>query len=117
MSNIHLLKLGFNDYDFLFIRHIRKTVFKNEIGISESELFDEHDVHCDHFILFNGKNVVGSVRFLLYEKTIKLERMAILQEYRKNNYGKNSILHLRDFYNSLGYTRIFLDSIYSVRGF
>ena len=117
MSNIHLLKLGFNDYDFSIIRNIRKTVFKNEIGISESELFDEYDVHCDHFILFDGKNVVGSVRFILYAKTIKLERMAILQEYRKNNYGKNSILQLRDFYNSLGYTQIFLDSIYSVRNF
>ena len=117
MLNIHLLKLGFNDYDFSLIRDIRKIVFKNEIGISESELFDEYDVHCDHFIIFDGKNVVGSVRFVLYEKTIKLERMAILQEYRKNNYGKNSILQLREFYNSLGYTQIFLDSIYSVRGF
>ena len=117
MSNIHLLKLCFNDYEFSLIRCIRKTVFKNEIGISESELFDEHDVHCDHFILFNGKNAVGAVRFMLYEKTIKLERMAILQEYRKNSYGKNSILQLREFYNSLGYTQILLDSIYSVRGF
>ena len=117
MANIHLLKLDFNNYDFSLIRDIRKTVFKNEIGISESELFDDYDVHCDHFILFDGKNAVGSVRFVPYEKTIKLERMAILQEYRKNNYGKNSIFQLRDFYHSLGYTQIFLDSIYSVRGF
>jgi predicted GNAT family N-acyltransferase len=117
MSDIHLLKLHFEDNDFSIIIDIRKNVFTNELGIPESELFDEHDKTCDHFILFDGKNTVGSVRFMLYEKTIKLERMAILQEYRKNNYGKNSILQLRDFYNSLGYTQIFIDSIYSVRGF
>jgi predicted GNAT family N-acyltransferase len=117
MSNIHLLKLNFNDNNFSIIRNVRKNVFADELGISESKLFDEYDETCDHFILFDGKNAVGSVRFMLYEKTIKLERMAILQEYRKNSYGKNSILQLREFYNSLGYTQIFLDSIYSVRGF
>ena len=117
MSNIHLLKFSFNDNDFSIIKHIRKTVFTNEIGISESELFDEYDEYCDHFIIFDGKNVVGSVRFVSFGKTIKLERMAILQEFRRKNYGKNAILQLSEFYNSLGYTQIFLDSIYSVRGF
>ena len=117
MPNIHLLKLNFNDNNFSIIRNVRKNVFADELGISKSKLFDEYDETCDHFILFDGKNAVGSVRFMLYEKTIKLERMAILQEYRKNSYGKNSILQLREFYNSLGYTQIFLDSIYSVRGF
>ena len=117
MPNIHLLKLNFNDNNFSIIRNVRKNVFADELGISKSKLFDEYDETCDHFILFDGKNVVGSVRFMLYEKTIKLERMAILQEYRKNSYGKNSILQLREFYNSLGYAQIFLDSIYSVRGF
>jgi predicted GNAT family N-acyltransferase len=117
MSNIHLLKLSFNDNDFSIIMHIRKTVFTNEIGVSESELFDEYDEYCDHFIIFDGKNVVGSVRFVSFGKTIKLERMAILQEFRRKNYGKNAILQLREFYNSLGYAQIFLDSIYSVMGF
>ena len=117
MPNIHLLKLNFKDNNFSIIRNVRKNVFADELGISESKLFDEYDETCDHFILFDGKNAVGSVRFMLYEKTIKLERMAILQEYRKNSYGKNSILQLREFYNSLGYTQIFLDSIYSVMGF
>ena len=117
MPNIHLLKLNFKDNNFSIIRNVRKNVFADELGISESKLFDEYDETCDHFILFDGKNAVGSVRFMLYEKTIKLERMAILQEFRRKNYGKNVILQLREFYNSLGYAQIFLDSIYSVRGF
>ena len=87
MANIHLLKLDFNNYDFSLIRDIRKTVFKNEIGISESELFDEYDETCDHFVIFDEKNIVGAVRFVLLEKNIKLERMAILSEFRTKNYG------------------------------
>ena len=117
MFQIHILRLNFKNKDFLKIKNIRKTVFTNELGIPESELFDECDESCDHFIMFDGKNVVGSIRFVSFGKTIKLERMAILQEYRKKNYGKNSILQLREFYNALGYTQMFLDSIYSVRNF
>ena len=49
--------------------------------------------------MFDGTNVVGSVRFILLEKTIKLERMAILQEYRMKNYGKNCILQLKEYYH------------------
>jgi predicted GNAT family N-acyltransferase len=92
-------------------------VFTDELGISESELFDEYDETCDHFILFDGKNIVGAVRFVLLEKNIKLERMVILSEFRTKNYGKNSIIQLKEYYHTQGYTQIILDSIYSVRGF
>ena len=117
MPNIHLLKLNFKDNNFSIIRNVRKNVFADELGISESKLFDKYDEICDHFILFDGKNAVGAVRFMLYEKTIKLERMAILQEYRTKNYGRDCILQLKEFYHAIGYTKIFLDSIYSVRNF
>jgi len=117
MSQIQVIRLNFNDEDFLKIKKIRKTVFTDELGISESKLFDEYDESCDHFIIFDGKNIVGSIRFVSLGKTIKLERMAILQQYRTKNYGKDCILQLKEFYHALGYTQIFLDSIYSVRNF
>ena len=65
----------------------------------ESELFDEHDKVCDHFIIFDGKNTVGVVRFVQMEQSIKLERMAILKEFRTKNYGKNCILQLKEYYS------------------
>ena len=117
MSNIHLLKLKFIDTDFSLIRHIRKKVFTDELGIPESELFDKYDETSDHFIMFDGKHVVGSVRFTSLGDAVKLERMAISQEYRIKNYGKNSILQLKEYYNTLGYTHMILDSIYSVSDF
>ena len=117
MSQIQAIKLNFKDNDFIKIKNIRKIVFADEIGISESELFDECDEFCDHFIIFDGKNVVGSVRFVSLGKMIKLERMAILSQYRSKNYGKNTILQLKEYYHTQGYSKMILDSICSVRGF
>ena len=117
MPNIHLLKLNFNDPDFSVIEDIRRTVFTNEIGILESELFDDYDKTSDHFILFDGENIVGSVRIIIIDQQLKLERMAILKKFRSKNYGKDCILQLREYYLNQGYSKIILDSIYSVRGF
>jgi len=117
MSDIYLLKLNFEDNDFSIIRNIRKNVFTSELGIPESELFDEHDKTCDHFILFNGKNVIGSIRFVVTQNNIKLERMAILSGFRTKNYGKDAIFQSLEYYRTQGFVNMFLDSIYSVRDF
>jgi predicted GNAT family N-acyltransferase len=117
LSQIHIIKLNFKDIDFIKIKNIRKIIFTDELCISESELFDERDEFCDHFIIFDGKNIVGAVRFVPSGNSIKLERMGILQEYRTKNYGRDCIVQLKEFYSVLGYSQIFLDSIYSVRNF
>ena len=62
--NIHLLKLNFKDQDFSIIKNIRKKVFTDEMNIPESKLFDADDETCDHYILFDGKKSVGSIRFV-----------------------------------------------------
>ena len=115
--NIHLLKLNFKDQDFSIIKNIRKKVFTDEMNIPESKLFDENDETCDHYILFDGKKSVGSIRFVNTNDAIKLERMAILSEFRGKNYGKSAILQLIEYYRLMGYSKIILDSIFSVRGF
>ena len=117
MVEINILKLNFNDEDFSYIRNIRKSVFNIELGISKSELFDKYDETCDHFLIFNGKNVVGSVRIRYMGQTIKLERMAILKNFRIKNYGKNCILQVIEYYSPKNFPQIILDSIYSIRGF
>ena len=117
MIEINILKLNFNDEDFSHIRNIRKSAFNTELGISESELFDKHDETCDHFLIFDGEKITGSVRIRSMSTSIKLERMAILKEFRTKNYGKNCILQIIEYYSTKNFSRIILDSIYSVRGF
>ena len=75
MVEINLLKLNFNDKEFSHIRDIRETVFTNELGISKQELFDKNDETCDHFLIFDGKEIAGSVRILPIDNMVKLERM------------------------------------------
>ena len=117
MVETNLLKLNFNDKDFSHVRDIRKSVFYDELGISKQELFDKNDELCDHFLIFDGQKVVGSVRMLSMEKIVKLERMAILKDFRTKNYGRNCILQLKEYYSEIGFSQIILDSIYSVREF
>ena len=117
MTKVHLLKLDFHDTSFSNIKKIRKDVFTTEMGISESELFDDDDKICDHYIIFDGKEAVGSVRLLKINDHVKLERMAILHEFRKKNYGKESIIQLTEYYRDSGYSKMILDSVFSVRDF
>ena len=117
MVEINLLKLNFDDNEFFHIRDIRETVFTNELGIAKQELFDKNDETCDHFLIFDGKEIAGSVRILSMEKVAKLERMAILKDFRTKNYGKNCIFQLKEYYLTHDFSHIILDSIYSVRGF
>ena len=117
MVEINILKLNFNDEDFSHIRNIRKSVFNTELGILESELFDKHDETCDHFLIFDGEKITGSVRIRSMNTSIKLERMAILKKFRTKNYGKNCLLQIKKYYSTKNFSRIILDSIYSVSGF
>ena len=117
MVKTHLLKLDFNDKDFSHVRNIRKTVFHVELGISESELFDKYDESCDHFLIFDGKNIVGSVRIIPIDEKIKIERMVILKNFRAKNHGKICISQIKEYYSTRGFSKIILDSIYSVKKF
>ena len=117
MVETNLLKLNFHNKEFSYVRDIRESVFYDELGISKQELFDKNDESCDHFLIFDGQKVVGSVRMLSMEKIVKLERMAILKDFRTKNYGRNCILQLKEYYSEIGFSQIILDSIYSVREF
>ncbi len=117
MVETNLLKLNFHNKEFSYVRDIRESVFYDELGISKQELFDNNDELCDHFLIFDGQKVVGSVRMLSMEKIVKLERMAILKDFRTKNYGRNCILQLKEYYSEIGFSQIILDSIYSVREF
>ena len=114
---MEIKQISFSDKDFSYVRQIRKDVFYTEMRIPNSELFDRHDRMSDHFIFINEKNVVGSVRLRKIRLYMKLERMAIYQEFRGKKFGFNGVLQLVDYYKKKKIEKIILDSIYDVRGF
>ena len=110
-------QISFLDKDFSNIRDIRKIVFSDEMGIPEHELFDKFDQESDHFIFVEQNNVIGSVRIRQVEDCIKLERMAIYEEFRWKNFGYDAISQIINYYKNKSFTKILLDSIYDIRNF
>ena len=110
-------QIGFTDNDFLLIREVRKVVFFDEMGIPESEIFDNLDEESDHFIFIEKNRVVGSVRLRHIENYIKLERMVIYREFRLQSFGYDAIKQIIDHYKRKKITKIVLDSIYDIRDF
>ncbi len=114
---MEIKKISFTDDDFLKIKNIRLAVFQNEMGIPESKIFDEYDSMSDHFIFVDEKNIVGSLRLHKIGSNMKLERMAIYQEFRGKKFGSNCVLQIVDYYKKKNIEKIILDSIYDVREF
>ena len=110
-------QIGFTDNDFLLIREVRKVVFFDEMGIPESEIFDNLDEESDHFIFIEKNRVIGSVRLRHIENYIKLERMVIYREFRLQSFGYDAIKQIIDHYKRKKITKIVLDSIYDIRDF
>ena len=117
MIYLKIKQISFLDKDFSNIRDIRKIVFSDEMGIPEHELFDKFDQESDHFIFVEQNNVIGSVRIRQVEDCIKLERMAIYEEFRWKNFGYDAISQIINYYKNKSFTKIILDSIYDIRNF
>ena len=112
---IKLLKKENND--IAEIRRIRKLVFTDELKIPESCVFDEFDNTCVQILISNNGTIIGTLRLRKYNDGIKLERMAILLQFRKMSFGTKVIDEVKKYCIMNGESKIFLDSIYDVRDF
>ena len=99
------------------IREIRKVVFNDEMNIPESCLFDEFDETSEQFLIKNNEITIGTLRLRKENDAIKLERMAILPKFRKMSFGLRTIGKVKKYCMTKNESKIFLDSIYDVRGF
>lgn len=103
---------------------IRRTVFVDEQDISEAAEFDDLDESARHFVARVGSDPAGTARVrLLDAETAKIERVAVLPEYRGRGVGESvmraaheyarnedrsrALLHAQArvsaFYESMGY--------------
>lgn len=79
--------------------HIRRKVFVEEQGVpleDEYDEFDKLDGKCDHILVYYNGEPVGTGRVRSVEGYGKLERICILQEYRKFGLGKVIIAKLEE---------------------
>jgi predicted GNAT family N-acyltransferase len=74
---------------------VRRQVFVREQNISEDLVFDGHDREALHIVVKDGQRVIGSARVqFLTDNQAKLERMAILEHYRRKGIGREMLLFL-----------------------
>ena len=71
------------------IKQIRSTVFQQEQGVSEELEFDGLDDTAIQLIAYCDRLPAGTARIRdIEEQTVKIERLAVLSEYRGRGIGK-----------------------------
>ncbi|MBS0236461.1 MAG: GNAT family N-acetyltransferase [Proteobacteria bacterium] len=80
---------------------IRRRVFIEEQKVSEAEEIDGLDDSSDHYILYLNSLSVGTARVRYKDAMAKIERVAVLANYRGLGLGKKLMLYLiREIRNS-----------------
>jgi predicted GNAT family N-acyltransferase len=88
MSDLVIRLANFSE-EFLEIKAIRKAVFQEEQKVEEALEFDGKDEICDHLIAYLDKQAVGTARIrYIDDKTVKIERLAVLSTARGQGIGK-----------------------------
>ena len=81
---------------------IRDLVFCKEQKVSKKIEFDGLDEICDHYLAKINELPIGTARIREEKKgTFKIERMAVLKEYRKKGVGKAIIKEILKNYSKL----------------
>ncbi len=106
------------DDDFDIIFKIRKIVFVQEQNVPEEEEWDEFEHVSKHYIARYNDIPAGTARWrTTLTGDIKLERFAVLQEYRGNGVGEALVRSLlQDVPKRLG-TKIYLHAQIHVETF
>lgn len=96
---IEINSFSSNDKDlFNKVMKIRFEVFTEEQGVDKDLEFDGLDFQATHYIISVDNIPVATARWRELQTGIKLERMAVLKEYRKFGFGN---LLLRFILNDL----------------
>lgn len=76
---------------------VRREVFVYEQNISEDEEYDGLDDSCFHYIAQDSNGIVGTARVrFISPDCIKIERMAVLQAYRRQGIGAGILACIED---------------------
>lgn len=70
---------------------IREIVFVDEQKVSKKDEFDEFEEISRHFLATIDSTPVGAARWRKTDKGIKLERFAVLKEFRGNGVGESLV--------------------------
>ena len=108
-----------NQSDKIKAFEIRNLVFCEEQKVSKKIEFDGLDQFCDHYLAKINDLPIGTARVKEQTRgTFKIERMAVLKEYRKKGVGKAIIKKiLKDYLNLSNINKLTLNSQIEAKDF
>ncbi len=90
------LKPVISSMDMMHVLDIRTKVFIQEQNCPyEIEVVEKEEKESHHYLIYNKEDIVGTIRYRQTgEREFKIERFAILKEYRGHEYGKKAFQYL-----------------------
>lgn len=89
------LKPVLTHIDSLILNDIRHKVFMDEQNIAYEDEFNlEEEKEAKSFLIYFKETPVGTIRYRSFDRDTKLERLAILKEYRNKGYAGEVIKYL-----------------------
>ena len=94
---ITVLSFGFDDKTHTDIAfEIRRKVFVDEQHVSREEEYDANEEVSRHYLVYADELPVGTARWRKTESGIKLERFAVLKEFRNSGAGTAVLKEVMD---------------------
>ena len=86
---LRVISFSFSDRQHTDIAFaIRRKVFVEEQLVDEREEYDEFEQTSIHYLVFADGKPVGTARWRITKEGIKLERFAVLKEFRNAKAGR-----------------------------
>lgn len=86
---IEIVSFLYKDKELLAKAHeIRTKVFVEEQNVDANLELDDYDKIAQHYLAFIDSYPVATSRWRITDKGIKLERFAVLKEFRNNKIGE-----------------------------
>ncbi|MGF3554706.1 MAG: GNAT family N-acetyltransferase [Thermoplasmatota archaeon] len=111
------IKIVKSKNEFNEILNIRETVFIKEQNVPKEIEMDDFDKESELFIVYLKNKPIGCARIRKINDYAKLERIAILKEYRGKGYGKALTNFLIGYCKKKGFKKIKLHSQVYVANF
>ncbi|MBI3035577.1 GNAT family N-acetyltransferase [Candidatus Woesearchaeota archaeon] len=116
MNNIKV-RLAKNKKELMMVFKIRKIVFIKEQNVSKNIERDEFDKTAKHFALYYKNRPVGCARIRFINRKAKLERIAVLKEYRGKGFGKIIVDYLIKYCKKKKMKKIFMNAQYYLKDY
>ena len=93
-----------NDPFWIQLKDVRKEIFVHEQGLEPILIEDIHDGTCTHILFTNHQKIIASCRVRQEGDTAYIERVSVVQAYRKQSMGRMLIDEALQYIQTSGST-------------